>query len=242
MTHNRVFSYLLMLTFLVAVVAAPLGLLMLEGHRESLATIEVRQLGAQVFTAWRLDPAIQSASRLEVPSWRLWLEYVVDGVDFANCREAVGDEDLACLRPLSHLTWLRVYNSKTTNAGLRYIAGLQKLKWLELRKAPISDAGLTHIAILKRLRWLDLRDTLITNAGLASFEGMTQLKFLNLQGTRVTFAAVEKLQKRLPNTKILFGRHPDLSRASDGLTGNELRAPVSLPIISESAPRCCKTS
>ena len=55
----------------------------------------------------------------------------------------------------------------------------------------------------KPVKSVDLPHTKVTDAGLVHLEGLTQLRGLALMQTRVTDAGVKRLQKALPNCKIV---------------------------------------
>jgi Leucine-rich repeat (LRR) protein len=85
---------------------------------------------------------------------------------------------------------LAIFESAPTTRGL-YLFGNQ-----------ITDDGLRHLSNLPELDFLDLRRNNITDAGLVHLEKLPKLKQVILIGTQVTPAGVNKLQKKLPHTKI----------------------------------------
>jgi hypothetical protein len=76
---------------------------------------------------------------------------------------------------------------------------------LYLRCPQVTDAGLANLKGLGELQTLDLTGTKVTDAGLVQLEGLGQLQYLYLHRsfTKVTAAGVAKLQRALPNCKII---------------------------------------
>jgi hypothetical protein len=72
-----------------------------------------------------------------------------------------------------------------------------------LESSRVTDADLEKLQTLPRLGELFLRDTQVSDAGLESLKGLTQLQLLDLRNTHVTDEGVAKLQKTLPNCKII---------------------------------------
>ena len=67
----------------------------------------------------------------------------------------------------------------------------------------ISDAGVARLKGLTQLQVLWLNGTDVGDAGLEHLKGMKQLHFLWLTGSKVTRGGADKLQKALPDCKIL---------------------------------------
>lgn len=231
MRISKLASHALIVGTAAAFLVASLGYLTLEGRREALAAYEIQQLGGQVYFAWRLDPAIQTTDTKGMKEWRKWLAYVVDGVDLAYSHSQIGDEDLAQLRPLRHLRWLRLCNSRTTDAGLEHLVELSGLKGLDLRNTQVTDVGVSRLCQLQHLEWLDLRDTQATDSALISLKELPRLRVINLQGTRMTQDAVAALRAQLPEARIQFEQQhqpppvftelPESKGIPAGVTGQE---------------------
>ena len=90
-----------------------------------------------------------------------------------------------------------------TDEMMEHLAGLEELQILHLNKAPITDVGLEHLAGLSKLDQLILTGTGITDAGLVHLKGLTKLKELHLGFTGVSDEGAERLQKALPEVKIV---------------------------------------
>jgi hypothetical protein len=67
----------------------------------------------------------------------------------------------------------------------------------------ISDASLSHLEGMSELRRLRIGGTEVTDVGLIHLAGLTRLGELDLTATKVTDEGVAKLQKALPNGKII---------------------------------------
>jgi hypothetical protein len=94
-------------------------------------------------------------------------------------------------------------SKKVTDDDLVIFESAPTTRALWLFDNRISDDGLMHLKNLTALEQLDLRRNKITDAGLVHLEGLRNLKNLYLIRTQVTPAGVAKLQKKLPNTKIV---------------------------------------
>ncbi len=77
-----------------------------------------------------------------------------------------------------------------------------QLKLLDLRHRPVTDDELLKIEQLTESEAIDLEGTQISDAGLIYFRGLDRLQRLVLKQTRTTAAAVQDLQRALPNVWI----------------------------------------
>ena len=78
---------------------------------------------------------------------------------------AVGDEGLAVVGKMKHLTRLYLQNTAVTDAGLRHLEGLGQLEYLNLYGTNVTDAGLKHLVPLKELSRLFLWQTDVSKEG-----------------------------------------------------------------------------
>ncbi len=115
------------------------------------------------------------------------------------------DSALECLEGMKQLEELCIRSSyNITDAGLKHLEGLTQLKRLDLFwNCRIGDRGLEHLKGLSQLQKLDLGHVGVTDAGLEYLKGLSHLEWLNVEGTKVTDAGVTKLQKALPNCRIV---------------------------------------
>ena len=97
--------------------------------------------------------------------------------------------------------WL---SQDVTDAGFRQLAGLTKLKLLYLAKTKVGDSGMKVIANFMQLEHLKLNETSITDTGLLELRVLKNLKSLDVYHTKASAAAVEQLDRSLPNVQIRF--------------------------------------
>lgn len=114
----------------------------------------------------------------------------------------IDDEGLKQLAGLDLVT-LILNDTRVSDASLLAIEGMTHLRGLELRGTQVTDYGLTIVGHLVHLRHLVLTGTSISDPGLAELARLSQLASLDVANTAVTFAAVERLQARLPNCIIV---------------------------------------
>jgi internalin A len=103
------------------------------------------------------------------------------------------DEGLRQMNYLKRLRSLKLFDTKTTEAGMVYVGQMIGLEKLELNFR-IGDEGLARLTKLTNLKELDLRDSRITDAGLAKLTAIPGLRRLNLEFTHVTTGGVAKLR------------------------------------------------
>ena len=106
---------------------------------------------------------------------------------------------LRWVKGLTRLESLNLQNSPVTGPGLEHLSALTQLQTLSLQGTLIDDVGLKYVSGLTQLRSLDLSYTKITNRQLGHLKQLTQLSDVNLQHTEVGYAGVEYLRKTLPN-------------------------------------------
>ena len=150
----------------------------------------------------------------------------------------VTDEGIKDLAKMQAPRELDVSWTKVTDAGLKDLAGLPTLQTLDLRENKVTDAGLKDLAGLKTLWTLDLSSTGVTDVGLKNLAGLLALANLNLLKTGVTRAGIAKLQKALPDLKILSNFKTGTTRAFDkgdpsdtGVAPNALVPATKLSVI-----------
>jgi len=98
---------------------------------------------------------------------------------------------------------VRLSRTAVTDAGLAHLTGLTALEELDLWNTPITDAGVVHLTGLTALKRLYLNNTQITDASLVHLTGLMALERLWIYGTQVTEVGVAKLQKALPNARLI---------------------------------------
>ena len=89
------------------------------------------------------------------------------------------------------VTFVDLYKTKTTDAGLDRLKVLTELQTLTLWDAKITDAGLERLKVLTELQSLYLDGcTKVTDAGLEHLKGLTKLQTLSLGKTKITNAGL----------------------------------------------------
>lgn len=116
------------------------------------------------------------------------------------------DESSKLLENISNqLVWLKLTNTKITDASTASIGKLPNLVKLFLNNTAITDKGLDNISNLKNLEYLNLVNTQITDAGLAKLGKLKSLKKLYLWQTKVTKPAADAFKKANPNIEVDMG-------------------------------------
>jgi hypothetical protein len=122
------------------------------------------------------------------------------------------DADLEALEGLERLRTLNLYDTRVTDAGLKRLSGLTSLQMLYLNDTGVSDAGLQSLQGLTDLTILGLRNTRVTDEGLRFLSGMTKLRELTLGGSQITDKGLVQL-KGLKNLKTLTLTHSSVTPA-----------------------------
>jgi uncharacterized membrane protein len=116
------------------------------------------------------------------------------------------DESAKLLENISkQLVWLKLTNTKITDASTTSIGKLPNLVKLFLNNTAITDKGLDNITNLTNLEYLNLVNTQITDAGLAKLAKIKSLKKLYLWQTKVTKSAADAFKKANPNIEVDMG-------------------------------------
>jgi hypothetical protein len=223
---------LFILTFLVAIASSWFAVKMGQATKQKEAVEALVKLGGTVYYDYEVSSSGLSLVGTETTA-SVWLrkmlgnDFFGNAISFCNPPPKLTDVDLKYLarlkqlkhldlqgtqvtdsgleqlKGLSQLLQLNVKGTKVTDAGLEHIEELENLQFIHLAGTQISDAGLEHLENLKHLTFLYLSQTAITNAGLEHLNGLKHLSILELTGTKVTDDGVAKLQKALPNCKIV---------------------------------------
>ena len=117
----------------------------------------------------------------------------------------IGDAGLAHLARSRHLRSLQIRGASVSDEGVQYLASLTELKDLHLSGSTISDVGLATVAELPKLTSLTLFGTGASDTGLAHLKKLSRLRRLVVhQAPLISLAAVEDLQKALPQCRIWY--------------------------------------
>ena len=93
-----------------------------------------------------------------------------------------------------NLTFLNLFSTQVTSAGLKELRGLKNLSHLNLRGTQVSDEGLKDLEDLKNLRRLSFKTTKVTGDGLAALvRGLKDLANLEIDVQQVTDGLLQVL-------------------------------------------------
>jgi predicted outer membrane lipoprotein len=116
----------------------------------------------------------------------------------------ITDKGLEHLVRLYNLSYLRLGCTHISSTGLEHLKTLQNINALFLENTKVNDKGLEHLKQLRKLAYLSLGGTQVTDKGLDSLSTLENLALLDLSYTKVTDAGIKKIQKLLPECKIIF--------------------------------------
>jgi hypothetical protein len=104
----------------------------------------------------------------------------------------VTDDDLALLQVFPDLTYLNMYATKASDAGLVHLQTLTNLEYLILNER-ITDEGLAHLNGLKQLKSLSLGQTKVTGVGFARLAGLSHLSEIDLTNSQANDAGLKEI-------------------------------------------------
>ena len=179
--RRRWFQYslrtLLLLFFVANVILAWFTVRMHNANRQHRAVAAISNLGGVVTFDDDPDDLTMATPKSSVPGW---------------LRRLLGDDFFHCV------TGATVFN----DASMAAVGDLPNLRRLNFVGTPGTDAGLVYVERLAQLERLNVSDTQITDSGLTHLQGLAQLRELCLRGTGVSAAAVDAVQRALPQCKI----------------------------------------
>ncbi|HEV7331544.1 MAG TPA: c-type cytochrome domain-containing protein [Flavisolibacter sp.] len=121
---------------------------------------------------------------------------------------AVTPEQLQLLLPLKkQLVWLKLNDTRITDAALGVLHQLTSLRTLSLNNTAITDAGLATLKPLVNLQVLSVVNTKVTATGLAQLSGLKNLHSLYAYQTGVKAADTPGLRKSFPTASINIGSY-----------------------------------
>ena len=110
---------------------------------------------------------------------------------------------LDLIKTMPHLRQINCSNSLMGDRFLEELQELENLEYLDLRDSKVTDAGLKNLAECNNLRELILSMNALTNEGLQGFPTHLGLEMIIIEETRVTKEAAEKLEQRMPGTRVI---------------------------------------
>ncbi len=116
------------------------------------------------------------------------------------------DAKVALLTPLAEqIIWLKLGDTKITDAGMSEIAKLKNLNKLHLEYTAITDAGLKNLQDLPYLEYLNLVGTKVTDAGLQNLASLKTIRDVYVWKSGVTEAGIAQLRKARPDLNVVTG-------------------------------------
>jgi uncharacterized membrane protein len=111
------------------------------------------------------------------------------------------DAEVALLLPFAkQLIWLKLGNTKITDAATTTVGKLTNLTRLSLENTAITNNGLANIAALSQLQYLNLVGTNINSDGLGPLSNLSSLKEVFLFKTVVSSTVLSVLKQKMPQT------------------------------------------
>ena len=115
------------------------------------------------------------------------------------------DEKIKLLTKLSHqLVWLKLANTKITDAGFREISNCKNLLRLNVENTSLSNNSITTIRQFQNLEYLNIISTKIDDQGLQELGGIKTLKNVYCWQSGVTEKGIQAFKKLHPTVKIEF--------------------------------------
>lgn len=119
---------------------------------------------------------------------------------------AFTDAQAAMLNPLAEqIVWLKLGNTKVTDAALSEVAKLKNLNKLHLEHTAVTDAGLAKLKDMKYLEYLNVIGTQVTDAGLKAMAGNKGLKSIYVWQSMVTDSGIAELRRARPDLIVVNG-------------------------------------
>lgn len=126
----------------------------------------------------------------------------------ANFVTAAGvtDKDLELLLPIKkQLVWLKLSNTKISDAALSIIAQCGNITKLQLDHTAVTDKGIATLAALKQLQLLNLAGTATTAKGIMELKELKQLQSVFLYQSKIEKSEWKNLEKQFPKTHLDSG-------------------------------------
>lgn len=118
-------------------------------------------------------------------------------------RTAITDEAIETIvAQFPNLTYLRLDETMISDRGLKPLSELGRLRELSLYRTRVSDPGCETLSRIESLVNVSLDQTLVTDQSLNHLAGMPNLRRVKVWQTNVTDEAIERFQKRWPETKV----------------------------------------
>lgn len=116
------------------------------------------------------------------------------------------DNGMKLINKLSlQLVWLKLSNTKITDAGIKEISNCKNLVRLYLEGTAVTNGSTAIIKQFQFLEYLNIIGTSIDDTGLLELSGIKNLKQIYCWQTAITAKGVDAFKKINPGVKIVFG-------------------------------------
>ncbi len=138
--------------------------------------------------------------------------------------DSINENDLKLLGAIKkQLIWLKLSDSKITDADIPAIAKLSALTKLYLEKTAVTDREIGQLKSLSQLQYLNITGTNISIKGIEQLKDLKQFQQLFIFNTAITGREWEKLKAIFPITNIDTGGYKLIFLTGDT---TELTAPI----------------
>jgi internalin A len=167
----------------VLITGCGLGWVIHRARVQREAVVAIKKAGGHVAYDWQQVKG--SIHRDRKPPYPEWLV------------DTLGDDYFG------HVVWVILFRGGS-DTEMIHVGKLSRVELLDLDGSSVTDAGLIHLKGLPSLERLLLRDTKVTDAGLEHLKKLTGHPSIHLgwDKARISDAAVEELQKALPNAQV----------------------------------------
>ena len=118
----------------------------------------------------------------------------------------VTDKDMELLLPIKkQLVWLKLSNTKISDAALNIIAQCSNITKMQLDHTGVTDKGMTTLKALQHLQSLNLASTAITAKGLMELKELKQLQSIFLYQAKIEKSEWKNLERSFPKTHLDSG-------------------------------------
>lgn len=116
------------------------------------------------------------------------------------------EKDLQLLEPIKkQLIWLKLGNTKITDADIVIVGKLTALTRLYLERTQVTDRGIGYLKNLLQLQYINLVGTSVTAKGLLEIKGLKNIRHIYLYKTAVSPGEWSNLKQAFPNAIIDTG-------------------------------------
>lgn len=126
-------------------------------------------------------------------------------VSAVNNRSFTDQQAASLSKAAEQIVWLKLGDTKITDAALSQVAQLKNLQKLHLEQTAVTDAGLKQLTALPYLEYLNLYGTKITDTGLKQLAGIKSLRTVYIWQTGVTEKGLAEAKQAMPGVEFIGG-------------------------------------